>query len=90
LTRYLYRTRDFGKSWAAGFEREFRGKLSNCVREDPLRKGLLVRVHEKSVYVSFMMAIVAVAAAQYADDFRFAIWWCKATILVIATHGRSF
>jgi len=50
---YLYRTRDFGKSWtlvANGIEEP---AFLNAVREDPARKGLLFAGTELGVYVSF-------------------------------------
>jgi photosystem II stability/assembly factor-like uncharacterized protein len=50
---YLYRTRDFGKSWQRVTNGIPDGSFLNCVREDPARKGLLYACTEKGVYVSF-------------------------------------
>ena len=50
---YLYRTRDFGKSWQRTSNGIPEGSFLNCVREDPARKGLLYACTEKGVYVSF-------------------------------------
>jgi len=50
---YLYRTRDFGKSWQRVSQAIPEGSFLNCVREDPARKGLLYACTEKGVYVSF-------------------------------------
>lgn len=50
---YLYRTRDFGKSWQRVSSGIPDGSFLNCVREDPFRKGLLYACTEKGVYVSF-------------------------------------
>jgi photosystem II stability/assembly factor-like uncharacterized protein len=50
---YLYRTRDFGKSWQRASNGIPEGTFLNCVREDPVRKGLLYACTEKGVYVSF-------------------------------------
>jgi len=50
---YLYRTRDFGKSWQRVSSGIPEGSFLNCVREDPARKGLLYACTEKGVYVSF-------------------------------------
>jgi photosystem II stability/assembly factor-like uncharacterized protein len=50
---YLYRTRDFGKSWQRISNGIPGGSFLNCVREDPVRKGLLYACTEKGVYVSF-------------------------------------
>jgi len=53
LNAYLYRTRDFGKSWQRISRGIPDGSFLNCVREDSLRKGLLYACTEKGVYVSF-------------------------------------
>jgi photosystem II stability/assembly factor-like uncharacterized protein len=50
---YLYRTRDFGKSWQRVSSGIPEGSFLNCVREDPVRKGLIYACTEKGVYVSF-------------------------------------
>ncbi len=50
---YLYRTRDFGKSWQRVSNGIPDGSFLNCVREDPARKGLLYACTERGVYVSF-------------------------------------
>jgi len=90
LHPYLYRTRDFGKSWQQAANGIPEGSFLNCVREDPLRKGLLYACTEKGVYVSFddgdswqslqlnMPTTSIRDLVVHGDD------------LVIATHGRSF
>jgi photosystem II stability/assembly factor-like uncharacterized protein len=90
LHPYLYRTRDFGKSWQQASSGIPDGSFLNCVREDPLRKGLLYACTEKGVYVSFddgdswqslqlnMPTTSIRDLVVHGDD------------LVIATHGRSF
>lgn len=50
---YLYRTQDLGKSWKRISRGIPEGSFLNCVREDPVRKGLLYACTEKGVYVSF-------------------------------------
>jgi photosystem II stability/assembly factor-like uncharacterized protein len=89
LHAYLYRTRDFGKSWQQASSGIPEGSFLNCVREDPLRKGLLYACTELGVYVSFddgnswqslqlnMPATSIRDLLVYGDD------------LVVATHGRS-
>jgi len=90
LRAYLYRTRDFGKSWQLASSGIPEGSFLNCVREDPLRKGLLYACTEKGVYVSFndgdswqslqlnMPTTSIRDLVVHGDD------------LVVATHGRSF
>jgi photosystem II stability/assembly factor-like uncharacterized protein len=89
LHAYLYRTRDFGKSWQQASSGIPEGSFLNCVREDPVRKGLLYACTEKGVYISFddgdsweslqlnMPTTSIRDLLVHGDD------------LVIATHGRS-
>ena len=90
LHAYLYRTHDFGKTWQQASSGIPEGSFLNCVREDPLRKGLLYACTELGVYVSFnngdawqslqlnMPATSIRDLVVHGDD------------LVVATHGRSF
>jgi photosystem II stability/assembly factor-like uncharacterized protein len=50
---YLYRTQDFGKTWKEMSRGIPEGSFLNCVREDPVRKGLLYACTETGVFVSF-------------------------------------
>ena len=90
LRPYLYRTRDFGKSWQRVSNGIPEGSFLNCVREDPVRKGLLYVCTEKGVYISFNdgdewqplqlnLPVTSVRDLVVHDD-----------DLVIATFGRSF
>jgi photosystem II stability/assembly factor-like uncharacterized protein len=87
---YLYRTRDFGKTWQRVNNGIPDGSFLNCVREDPHRKTLLYACTEKGVYVSWNdgddwqplqlnLPITSVRDLVVHDD-----------DLVIATFGRSF
>jgi photosystem II stability/assembly factor-like uncharacterized protein len=90
LHAYLYRTRDFGKSWQQASNGIPEGSFLNCVREDPVRQGLLYACTELGVYVSFddgsswqsLQLNMPTASIRdlvvHGDD------------LVVATHGRSF
>jgi photosystem II stability/assembly factor-like uncharacterized protein len=87
---HLYRTRDFGKSWQQVVSGIPDGSFLNCVREDPVRKGLLYACTEMGVYVSFddgdnwqpLRLNLPVTSVRdlvvHEDD------------LVVATFGRSF
>src|SRR5713226_8546756 len=87
---YLYRTRDFGKTWQRVSNGIPEGSFLNCVREDPARKGLLYACTEKGVYVSF----------NDGDDWQSLQLNLPVTSvrdlvvhendLVVATFGRSF
>ena len=87
---HLYRTRDFGKTWQHVSNGIPEGSFLNCVREDPVRKGLLYACTENGVYISFnegddwqpLQLNLPVTSVRdlvvHEDD------------LVIATFGRSF
>lgn len=50
---YLYRTKDYGRTWArivSGIERDH---FTRVLRADPVRRGLLFAGTERGVYVSF-------------------------------------
>ena len=90
LRPYLYRTRDFGKTWKLISHGIPVGSFVNCAREDPVRKGLLYASTEQGVYVSF----------NDGDDWQSLQLNLPVTSvrdlvvhendLVIATFGRSF
>ena len=87
---YIYKTTDFGKTWAridAGLPAT---EFVRVVREDPVRRGLLFAGTERGVWVSFddgghwqtlrrNLPIVPVHDLVIKDG-----------DLVVATHGRSF
>jgi photosystem II stability/assembly factor-like uncharacterized protein len=52
---FVYRTRDFGKTWKAITNGIPHSMLSyaHCIREDPVRRGLLYVGTENGLYVSF-------------------------------------
>jgi photosystem II stability/assembly factor-like uncharacterized protein len=89
-TPYLYRTRDYGKSWENITTGLAAPNFVNAVREDPKQKGLLYAGTEFGVYVSFddgghwqsLQLNLPVSSVRdlviHGDD------------LVVATHGRSF
>ena len=87
---YLFRTRDYGKSWTPVTKGLAAPAFLNAVVEDPVRRGLLFAGTELGVSVSFddgdrwqplqfnLPATSVRDLAIHADD------------LIIATHGRSF
>lgn len=90
LKPYLYRTKDFGKTWELTSRGIPEGSFLNCVREDPKVAGLVYACTEKGVYVSFddgdnwqplqfnLPTTSVRDLVVHGDD------------LVIATFGRSF
>jgi photosystem II stability/assembly factor-like uncharacterized protein len=87
---YLYRTRDYGKTWHPITTGIGEAAFLNAIREDPQRQGLLFAGTELGAYVSFddgdqwqpLQLKLPTASVRdltiHGDD------------LVIATHGRAF
>ena len=87
---YLYRSRDFGKSWAPVVRGLPPGAFVNAIREDPERRGLLFAATETGVFVSF-------DDAEHWQPLQLNLPTVSVRDLVIhgndliaATHGRSF
>ena len=87
---YIYRTRDYGKTWQPIVTGIAADSFANAVREDTQRKGLLFAGTELGIYVSFddgdnwqpLQLNLPVTSVRditiHGDD------------LIVATHGRSF
>ena len=87
---FIYRTRDYGKTWTLTVNGIPLGSYVRSVREDPVRKGLLFAGTETGVYFSLddgenwqtlklNLPVVPIHDLNiHQDD------------LVVATHGRSF
>jgi photosystem II stability/assembly factor-like uncharacterized protein len=90
LHGYLYRTHDFGKSWQQASSGIPEGSFLNCVREDPLRKGLLYACTELGVYVSFNDGDSWQSLQLNMPSTSIRDLVVQGDDLVIATHGRSF
>lgn len=86
---YLYRTRDLGATWERIDDGIPDGEFCRVIREDPMRRGLLVAGTEAGVYVSYddgahWRSCRANLPVVPVHDLRF-----KGDDLVVATHGRS-
>jgi photosystem II stability/assembly factor-like uncharacterized protein len=86
----IYKTTDFGKTWTKIVNGIKADHFVRSVREDPVRRGLLIAGTERGVYITFdegltwqpfnrNLPIVPV------HDLRF-----KDNDVVLATHGRAF
>lgn len=89
-TPYIYRTLDYGKTWAVTTKGIPKDEFVRVVRADQKRKGLLYAGTEKGVWVSFddgdnwqklQLNLPPVPIADLA---------VKNDNLIAATHGRSF
>jgi photosystem II stability/assembly factor-like uncharacterized protein len=87
---YIWKTEDFGRTWAridAGIPA---GHFVHAVREDPARAGLLYAGTEHGVYVSFDDGASWRSLSLNLPDTQVADLVVEGHDLVIATHGRSF
>lgn len=91
---FVYRTADYGKTWRAIVNGIPKSMLSyaHCIREDPVRRGLLYLGTENAIYVSFddgenwrplqtnmpHAPVYWITVQEHFND------------LVIATYGRGF
>ncbi|HZR32291.1 MAG TPA: hypothetical protein VFA76_10625 [Terriglobales bacterium] len=87
---YIYRTRDYGKTWTRISDGIPAPAYVHAVREDAVRKGLLFAGTETGVYVSFddgdhWQALQLNLPIAPIHDLV-----VKDNDLVVATHGRSF
>jgi len=87
---YIYKTKDYGKTWTAITTGIPDGSYAHAVREDPKRKGLLYAGTESGVYISFddgarWQSLQLDMPTTPVHDLTI-----KNDDLVIATHGRAF
>lgn len=87
---YIYKTKDYGKTWTAITTGIPEGSYAHAIREDPKRKGLLFAGTESGVYVSFddggrWQSLQLDMPTTPVHDLA-----VKNDDLVIATHGRAF
>jgi photosystem II stability/assembly factor-like uncharacterized protein len=87
---YIFRTRDFGRSWTKIVTGIPARDYVHTVREDPARKGLLYAGTQHGVYVSFDDGDHWQTFSNGLTDVPVTDLWVTGTSLAIATHGRSF
>ncbi|HEX7939140.1 MAG TPA: hypothetical protein VF483_09135, partial [Gemmatimonadaceae bacterium] len=96
INPHFFRTHDGGKTWTEINTGIAGGAVSNSIREDPRRKGLLYAATDLQVWVSYDdgdhwesmkydMPPVSVRDIAVKDDST-----CLCADLVAATHGRGF
>jgi photosystem II stability/assembly factor-like uncharacterized protein len=87
---YIYKTKDFGKTWTEITHGIPEGTYVHVVREDPKRAGLLFAGTETGMYVSFDDGAQwqpLQLNLPHAPVYDLVV---KGDDLVLATHGRSF
>jgi len=87
---YLYRTDDYGATWARLDSALPRRDFTHVIREDPARRGLLYAGTEHGVYVSFDDGASWQSLRLNLPDVQVPDLKVERDDLVIATHGRSF
>ncbi|HXE30511.1 MAG TPA: hypothetical protein VN515_01790, partial [Terriglobales bacterium] len=96
MNPHLWRTHDGGKTWTEIDNGIAPGAVTNSIREDPHRKGLLYASTDTQVWVSFddgdnwhslrlNMPAISVRDIAVKDDAS-----CLCSDLVAGTHGRGF
>jgi photosystem II stability/assembly factor-like uncharacterized protein len=87
---YLYKTRDYGKTWQKITDGIPEHDFTRVIREDPGRRGLLYAGTETGLYISFDDGA---AWQPFRSNLPVAPIYdlvIKDNDLVVATHGRSF
>ena len=87
---YLFRTRDYGKSWTKITTGIPGDDYVHAVREDPVRRGLLYAGTEHGVHVSFDDGEHWNSLRLNLPDVEVTSLLVEGRDVVIATHGRSF
>ncbi len=96
MNPHLWRTHDGGKTWTEIDKGIDGGAVTNSIREDPRKKGLLYASTDTQVWVSFddgdnwhslrlNMPAISVRDIEVKDDAS-----CMCSDLVAGTHGRGF
>ncbi len=87
---YIYRTRDMGRTWQKITNGLPRGVYAHNIKEDPIRRGLLVAGTERGVHISFddgdnWQSLQLNMPVTSMRDFEI-----YGNDLIVATHGRGF
>ncbi len=92
-TPHLYRTRDFGKTWAeivTGLPTdEASGSFARVLRPDPVKAGLLFAGTESGIYASFNDGDTWKSLSRTLPTTPVRDLLVKDNDLIIATHGRG-
>lgn len=87
---YVWRTRDYGKTWTKIVEGIADGHFARAVREDPQREGLLFLGTEHGVYVSFDAGDHWKPLQLNLPDTPIRDLAVQDDDVVLGTHGRGF
>ncbi len=87
---YIFRTRDFGKTWTKIVNGIPAGDYVHTVREDPVRRGLLYAGTQHGVFLSYNDGEQWLKFNNGLPDVPVADLVVEDNALAIGTHGRSF
>ena len=87
---YIFRTRDYGKSWTKIVNGIPADDYVHVVREDTVRKGLLYAGTQHGAFISFDDGEQWLPFKNGLPDTPVSDIWVEKNALAIATHGRSF
>jgi photosystem II stability/assembly factor-like uncharacterized protein len=90
MSPYIFRTRDFGKSWTKIVNGIAANDYVHAVREDPVRKGLLYAGTQHGFYISFDDGDRWLPFNQGLPDTPIVDVWVTENDIAITAHGRSF
>ena len=87
---YIWRTRDYGKTWSKITNGVAKNHFARAVREDSVREGLLFLGTEHGVYVSFDSGDSWQTIQLNLPDTPIRDLQLKNSDVVLGTHGRGF
>ena len=87
---YLFRTRDYGRTWTRIVNGIAPDDYTHVVREDPARRGLLYAGTQNGVYVSYNDGDSWKSLSLNLPRTQISDLVVESNSLAIATHGRSF
>ncbi len=87
---YIFKTRDYGKTWSKIVSGIPNDDFVHAVREDVRQAGLLYAGAEHGIYVSFNDGLEWQPLSLNLPDVQVSDLVVEENDLVIATHGRSF
>ena len=87
---YIFRTHDFGKTWALVVNGIRPNDYVHAVREDPTRKGLLYAGAQHGMYISYDDGDNWQNFSLNLNDMPISDVMVDGSSVAIATHGRSF
>jgi photosystem II stability/assembly factor-like uncharacterized protein len=87
---YIFKTHDYGKTWAMITDGIRADDFAQTVREDPRRAGLLYAGTEHGIYISWDDGAHWRSISLNLPDTQVSDIIVEKDDLVIATHGRSF